>query len=84
MSANANVSAVRKFIQSQCFLSHIGVDTFTLDLAHGLVVRKPVFCICENKDADQLRGNREADQRLCFRYTDSTIPLLPKSEISSL
>ena len=45
---------------------------------------KPAFCICENKDADQLRGNREADQRLCFRYTDSTIPLLPKSEISSL
>ena len=22
-----------------------------------LVVRKPAFCICENKDADQLRGN---------------------------
>ena len=48
------------------------------------VVRKPAFCICENKDADQLRGNREADQRLCFRYTDSTIPLLLKYEISSL
>ena len=47
-------------------------------------MRKPAFCICENKDADQLRGNREADQRLCFRYRDSTIPLLPKSEISSL
>ena len=47
-------------------------------------MRKPGFCICENKDADQLRGNREADQRLCFRYIDSTIPLLPKSEISSL
>ena len=31
-------------------------------------MRKPAFCICENKDADQLRGNREADQRLCFRY----------------
>ena len=42
------------------------------------VVRKPAFCICENKDADQLRGNREADQRLCFRYIDSTIPLLPE------
>ena len=40
------------------------------------IMRKPTFCICENKDADQLRGNREADQRLCFRYTDSTIPLL--------
>ena len=46
-------------------------------------MRKPDICICENKDADQLRGNREADQRLCFRYTDSTIPLLPKYEISS-
>ena len=45
---------------------------------------KPAFCMCENKDADQLRSDFEADQRLCFRYTDSTIPLLPKSEISSL
>ena len=34
-------------------------------------MRKPAICICENKDADQLRGNREADQRLCFRYIDS-------------
>ena len=33
-------------------------------------MRKPAFCICKNKDADQLRGNREADQRLCFRYSD--------------
>ena len=47
-------------------------------------MRKPTICICENKDADQLRGNREADQRLCFRFIDSTIPLLSKSEISSL
>ena len=23
----------------------------------SLVMRKPAFCICENKDADQLRGN---------------------------
>ena len=46
-------------------------------------MRKPAFCICENKDADQLRGDRETDQRLCFRYTDSTMPLLLKSEISS-
>ena len=50
----------------------------------SLVLRKPDFCICENKDADQLHGDREANQRLCFRYTDSMIPLLPKSEISSL
>ena len=49
----------------------------------SLVVRKTFFCICENKDADQLRNNCEADQRLCLHYTDSTIPLLPKSENSS-
>ena len=47
-------------------------------------MRKPGFCMCENKDADQLHSNCAADQRLCFRYTDSTIPLLPNSEISSL
>ena len=43
-------------------------------------VRKPDFCICENKDADQLRGgNREADQRLCFRYLDKENPSLVSS-----
>ena len=50
-------------------------------------VYPPTNTVCggyKNKDADQLRGNREADQRLCFRYSDSTIPLLPKSETSSL
>ena len=48
------------------------------------VMRKPASCICENKDADQLRSNCAADQRLCFRYTGSKIPILPKSEISSI
>ena len=47
-------------------------------------MRNPAFCICENKDPDQLRGDREADQRLCCRYTDTTIPILHKYEISSL
>ena len=46
-------------------------------------MRKRDFCICENKDEDQLRGDREADQCLCFRYIDSTISLLPIYEISS-
>ena len=36
-------------------------------------MRKQKICICENKDEDQLHGNHEADQRPCFRYTDSTI-----------
>ena len=30
------------------------------------------------------RGNREADQRLCFRYSDSIIPLLLIAKISSI
>ena len=45
------------------------------------VVRKRGYCLCENKDADQLCTNRTVDQHLCFRYTDRTVPLLPKSEI---
>ena len=66
--------------------THVLLDSDFKAWHHYLsrVMRKPTFCICENKDADQLRGNREADQRLCFRYIDSTIPLLSKSEISSL
>ena len=44
---------------------------------------KRTICIGENKGADQLSSNFEADQRLCFCYTDSTIPLLSKSKISS-
>ena len=48
-------------------------DRFCGDKAYlSHVVRKPAFCICENRDADQLR------------YKDSTIPPLSKSEISSL
>ena len=47
------------------------------------IMRKPTFCTCENKDAAQLRSNCEAYQRLCFSYTDNTIPLLSKSKISS-
>ena len=50
----------------------------------GLVMRKPAFCICENKDADQLRDNRTADQGLCFSYTVQSLYLLnPKFQASS-
>ena len=48
------------------------------------VMMKPYVCICENKGADQLCGNHVADQHLCFCYIEITIPLLHKSEISSL
>ena len=42
------------------------------DMSHFL--RKRTACICENKDADQLRSNCEADHCLCFRYMDSKFP----------
>ena len=44
-------------------------------------MRKSTFSICEIKDTDQLHGNRTAQ---LIRYIDSTIPVLAKSEISSL
>ena len=47
-------------------------------------MRGPAFYMYKNKDADQLRSNCAADRQLCFRYMDSAIPLLSKSEISSL
>ena len=61
---------------------NVKVKADFFNLSH--VLRKTAFCICENKDADQLRGNRKADKRLSFLYMDSAIPLLSKSEISSL
>ena len=45
-------------------------------------MRKPTTCIGKNKAGDQLCSNCTADQRLCFRCTDSTILLL-KAKISS-
>ena len=48
------------------------------------VLRKPAFCIYEDKGADQLRDKHAADQRLCFRKICSTLTLLSKSEISIL
>ena len=43
-------------------------------------MRKPTICIGENKGADRLRSTCEADQRLCFRYMDSKIPLFSKNQ----
>ena len=45
-------------------------------------MRKLEFCLCKNIGADQLHSNCTADQCLSFfRYKDSTITLLLKSEI---
>ena len=65
-------------------LPKVGMNNLN-EVNNGLEPRyeKSAFCICENKDADGA-VIREGDQRLCFHYIDSTIPLLSKSEISSL
>ena len=47
------------------------------------IMRKQDFGLCEKKGADQLRSDCEADQCLCFRYSDSTISLLLLAKISS-
>ena len=43
---------------------------------------KVIYELCQEKT--NVYSKREADQGLCFCYIDSTNPLLPKSEISSL
>ena len=48
----------------------------------SLVMRKTSFCLLENKDADQLSSYCTADQRLCFRCSDSTILPLPLPKTS--
>ena len=47
---------------------------------------KPTICICENKGADQLRGNREADHAFVFttRIVQFLFYLTPKFQASSL
>ena len=44
---------------------------------YGRIMRKPDIYIWKNKGADR---NCAADQRLCFRYINRTVPLLPKFE----
>ena len=68
----STVLLVHYAIQAPCI--HRSSLSVVQETCLSLVVRKPAFCICENKDADQLRGNR---------YSDSVIPLLYKSEIST-
>ena len=74
---------------SICFTCMVSVDftyfghsLLSLSIFNEPLMRKRTKCLGENKGVDQLCSNCTADQNLCFRYTDSTIYLLPK--ISSL
>ena len=52
--------------------------------SYELCHKKTCFCICENKDADQLRGKTtQLIRAFVFRFIDSTISVFSKSEISS-
>ena len=56
------LDGIRCAIRISCIF-HMEVRThLTYEPRH----EKTGFCICENKDADQLHGYHEADQRLCF------------------
>ena len=46
------------------------------------VMRKADFLPMRKQRRRSTSSNCEADQRLCFRYSDGTISLLPKSEVS--
>ena len=62
-----------------------GIFLFTESMPNELRREKTVFLPMRKqrrRSASQY-SNCEADQRLCFRYTDSTISLLLKSELSS-
>ena len=66
----------------QAFCTYMRLD-HNLSYCLSRLMGKPTICIGENKGADQHGSNCEADQLVCFRYLDSTILLLLKSEISS-
>ena len=48
------------------------------------VMRKPVYAICVQQRRRSVCASAQSDQRLCFRFLDSIIPLLSISEIPSL
>ena len=82
----AECSAAKNTTKTQMFSSG---NEYTSEQIRYILTYEPhhektFFCICENKDADQLWGNHKADQRLCFSFIASTIPLLAKYKISSL
>ena len=69
MKTNVTAQLIRTFVfayaKIRCSLDAAHIEIIIIDNL-SLVMRKSAICICENKDADQLRGNREAD---LFIYT---------------
>ena len=68
----AHVCKVEKNLDQSQLVMKTGV--YISQMSH--CIRKSTKCLGENKG-----GNRDADQRICFHYMDSTIPLLLKYKI---
>ena len=64
-------------------LAMVYEGTQKAEVRMGSVMRKPAFCICENKGVDQLLSNPAADQRFCFCYINSTILYSLKSKLEA-
>ena len=60
-------------MERHLFMLNLSINSSSYEPRHE---KTGFMHICENKEADQVHGNREADQRHHFHYTDSTIPLL--------
>ena len=57
----------KKYININQFSTNFDCKPSILLIAYrnkSRAMRNPAFCICENQGADQLCGNRTADQRL--------------------
>ena len=76
------------FLENQAILLYISYEVNILIISECQALNEPHhqktnilhMRTQRRRSASQLR---EADQPLCFRYTDSTIPLLPISKIPS-
>ena len=65
---NSAISKSGAIFLSFCKIRDFGSPTNCQNMSH--LMRKPSICKCENKDADQLRGNRE-DSQIDSLYTSS-------------
>ena len=67
---------------SECSM-HPWLNIHSIHLKHAQSLYEPPREKNNNLHRQRCRSNYEADQRLCFHYTDSIVTLLLKSEISS-
>ena len=75
---------ITKFSKNFCWSRHLGqLIKVKKQLKYEPRCEKTGFLHMRKQRRRSASRYREIDQRLCFHYTDSTIPLLSKSEISS-